>query len=186
MQDQTCRHARACDPKPPKCGGSTAPSRPPVCLPSGGGGGPVTLSGRRHDGRGAAILILLHLVLKRGVDPGDTEAAICAMQEAAHAAIFLLKPAGIVTVRITERAAVKIQGLLSFMADEARTSCHGSPLLCVQADDESTKARIRAVTDCRACTAYNRRPVPPPWKGKKPCSSCNDTPCSLAHETSCC
>ena len=53
------------------------------------------------------------------------------MQEAAHAAIFLLKPAGFVTVRITERAAVKIQGLLSFMADEARRSCHGSPLLCV-------------------------------------------------------
>ena len=103
------------------------------------------MSGRRHDGRGAAILILLHLVLKRGVDPGDTEAAVGAMQEAAHAAIFLLKPAGIVTVRITERAAVKIQGFLSFMADEARTSCHGSPLLCVQADDESTKARIRAL-----------------------------------------
>ena len=77
------------------------------------------------------ILILLHLVLKGGVDPGDTEAAVFAMQEAAHAAIFLLKPAGIVTVRITEGAAVKIQGFLSFMADEARRSCHGSPLLCV-------------------------------------------------------
>ena len=103
---------------------------PPVCWPSGGGVGPITWSGRRRDD-GGLILVLLHLVLKGGVDPGDTEAAVGAMQEAAHAAIFLLKPAGIVTVRITEGAAVKIQGLLSFMADEARRSCHGSPLLCV-------------------------------------------------------